>query len=166
MTTPLGIGVSLHVISLPVARAVLRGEPTADLGLPWHPDYPLTDTVMGLRLLMDAHRAAGWSGTEVPRWWSHQIVVGGVVVGDIGFHGPPDGVGSVEIGYALVRAVWGRGLATAACRQLLALAWCDGARRVVADAAIDHPASRRVLIKSGFRPVTEQAFEQTFEIAR
>jgi RimJ/RimL family protein N-acetyltransferase len=65
----------------------------------------------------------------------------------------------VEIGYALVPAVHGRGIATAACQQLLAMAWRDGACAVVAEAAQDNPASRRVLTKAGFELRDDGVFE-------
>lgn len=155
-------GVALRAISLPTARALLRGERVDPGPVGWHPDYPLADTVTGLRLLIDAHQAAGWPGEPRPVWWLYQVVAGGEVVGDIGFHGPPDADGTVEIGYALVRPAWGRGIATAACRELLGIAWRAGATRVVADAAADNPASRRVLIKAGFR----SGGAETFEIER
>jgi RimJ/RimL family protein N-acetyltransferase len=151
------VEVRLRPMPLATATALLsdpgsdRADPLDD-GPAWHPDYPLTDTIVGLRLLMDAHRLAGWDGSLMPRWWIHQIVADGEVVGDIGFHGPASEDGTVEIGYALVEAVHGRGIATAACADVLEKAWSDGARTVIAETEPDNVASRRVLIKNGFRP--------------
>ena len=128
------------------------GAPPPELG--WHPDYPTEDTFIALGLLKLAHDAAGSSGSAGP-WWLHQIVVraGGddVVVGDIGFHGPPEpGPRTVvEIGYAIVPAWQGRGVATRACALLLEQAWRNGADLVQAEA--ENPASRAVLLKCGFR---------------
>jgi RimJ/RimL family protein N-acetyltransferase len=119
----------------------------------------LADTLVGLSLLTVAHRAAGWDASAIPTWWIHQIVAGGLVVGDIGFHGPPSSDGVVEIGYALVAVVHGRGIATAACRRLLAVAWRDGASAVLAEAASDNAASRRVLVKAGFVLRDDGVFE-------
>jgi RimJ/RimL family protein N-acetyltransferase len=148
----------LHPMSLATARGLLTGRRVID-GPPWHPAYPLADTLVGLSLLSQAHRADGWDGTVIPRWWIHQVVADGMVVGDIGFHGPVSADGEVEIGYALVDAVHGRGIATSACRAVLQVAWRDAAAAVVAEAAADNVASRRVLVKSGFRLRDDGVFE-------
>jgi RimJ/RimL family protein N-acetyltransferase len=152
------VAVRLHPMALSTARGLLRGERVVD-GPPWHPAYPLAETLIGVSLLSDVHRAAGWDGRAIPAWWIHQVVSEGVVVGDIGFHGPPDSDGVVEIGYALVGAARGLGVASAACAQVLGVAWRDGAARVIARAAADNPASRRVLVKSGFTLCGDEVFE-------
>jgi RimJ/RimL family protein N-acetyltransferase len=158
-----GPDVWLRPMPLETAAALLRGERVGADAPPWHPDYPLADTVVGVRLLTEAHRLSGWSGSSIPRWWIHQIVADGTVVGDIGFHGPPapdaPGAAVVEIGYALVDEVHGRGIATDALCRLLALARRDGAAAVVAEADPDNVASRRVLAKAGFRPRADGVFE-------
>ena len=151
--------VRLRSMPLATATALLGGDPISDDGPPWHPDYPLADTLVGLRMLTDAHRFAGWDGSALPRWWIHQIVADGVVVGDIGFHGPASEDGIVEIGYALVEALHGRGIATAACAEVLEVAWTDGARTVIAETEPDNVASRRVLIRCGFVPRPDGVFE-------
>lgn len=156
--TALTPDVRLQPMSLATAAGLMRGQRVVD-GPPWHPAYPLADTLIGVTLLTDAHRASGWDGAQIPAWWIHQVVADGVVVGDMGFHGPPSPDGMVEIGYALVDAVHGRGIATAACRQVLALAWRDGAGAVRAEAAADNLASRRVLVKAGFAPRDDGVFE-------
>jgi RimJ/RimL family protein N-acetyltransferase len=152
------VEVRLHPMSLATAAGLVEGRRVV-VGPPWHPAYPLPDTLVGVRLLVDAHRAAGWEASVVPPWWIHQVVADGVVVGDIGFHGPPSVDGVVEIGYALVEPVHGRGIATAACLRLLSLAWRDGAAAVVAEATPDNPASRRVLAKAGFVLRDDGVFE-------
>ena len=85
-----------------------------------------------------------------------------MVVGDIGFHGPPEPGprAVVEIGYAIVPAWQGQGVATRACALLLEQAWRNGADLVQAEAA--NPASRAVLLKCGFRP----RHGKWFEVAR
>ncbi len=150
--------VRLHPMSLDTACGLLRGQRVVD-GPPWHVAYPLADTLVGVAMLTEAHRAAGWAGSEIPAWWIHQVVVDGVVVGDMGFHGPASAEGVVEIGYALVEAVHGRGLATVGCRQLVERAWTDGASAVRADAADGNLASRRVLVKAGFVARDDGVFE-------
>jgi RimJ/RimL family protein N-acetyltransferase len=58
-----------------------------------------------------------------------------------------DGVGDPEVGYWIAREFWGRGVASSALQQLLAL---EPRRPLVAHVATHNPASRRVLEKCGF----------------
>lgn len=77
-----------------------------------------------------------------------------VVVGEIG--GALTGPGTVEIGYAVVRSRWGRGIATEAVRELLnILRKCEGVERVVAHTPLSRPESVRVVEKAGFTFVRE-----------
>jgi GNAT superfamily N-acetyltransferase len=130
-----------------------RGRPCD--GLAWHPDYPTQDTFIALGLLRLAHDAAGGAVGASRAWWLSQIVVSAagddVVVGDIGFHGPPEPGPRVvvEIGYAVVPEWRGRGVATRACALILEEAWRNGADLVQAEA--ENPASQAVLRKCGFR---------------
>jgi ribosomal-protein-alanine N-acetyltransferase len=41
------------------------------------------------------------------------------LIGETGFHGPPDGSGTVEVGYSIAPAYRGRGLASEATRALI-----------------------------------------------
>ena len=57
-----------------------------------------------------------------------------------------------ELGFRIVRAAWGRGLATEGSRALIRQAFERlGARRVVAETMVVHAASRRVMEKAGMR---------------
>ncbi|GAA1832075.1 GNAT family N-acetyltransferase [Microlunatus capsulatus] len=135
------------------ARRLVAGEAaTAADAARWHPDYPQPDTVDALTMLLGAHGAMG-TLDGLPRWWVHEIRVDGRVVGDVGFHGPPAATGPVvvEIGYAVVPALRGQGVATRAVAQLLALAWRDGAAEVLAGTDEDNAASQGVLRANGFR---------------
>lgn len=60
--------------------------------------------------------------------------------------------GRVELGYWIVRARWGRGLATEAGKALVDLAASLGLTQLQASHFIDNPASGRVLEKLGFAP--------------
>jgi RimJ/RimL family protein N-acetyltransferase len=62
-----------------------------------------------------------------------------------------DGRGEVEIGWAVARDSWGRGLATELGRHALAAATEAGFERVVAFTRPDNLASRRVMEKLGLR---------------
>jgi len=156
--TTLAATVTLRPVTLLDAGRLLAGTCAGAEAEPdWHPEYPMAETVTGLRMLLATYRAVGWTGLAVPRWWMHHIVVAGQVSGDIGFHGPPcpDGPVVVEIGYDVVPARRGRGIATAACRQILQVAWDQGADAVEAEVDPGNPygpASSRVLAASGFDP--------------
>ena len=68
----------------------------------------------------------------------------GAVAGHAAVFGPPS---EREVTYAIGRAHWGRGVATAALAELIQL---EPARPLHADAAADNVGSLRVLEKCGF----------------
>ena len=78
------------------------------------------------------------------------------VVGHAGFHGPPDAVGMVEIGYAIVPEFRRRGYARAAVGQLMAYAAAHGARVVRASVSPENVASLALIRSYGFQHVGEQ----------
>lgn len=117
----------------------------------WHREYPLPDTIDAIAMLVAAHRAMLGTVSKSPSWWIHQIVVDGVVIGDIGFHGPPSPELAVEIGYSVVPAWRGRGIATRACALIVQQAWQDGADTVIAETDAGNVASQAVLLRNGFQ---------------
>lgn len=77
-----------------------------------------------------------------------------IVVGEIG--GAFTEPSTVEIGYAVVRSHWGRGIATEAVRELLhIIRKRSDVERVVAHTPLDRPESARVVEKAGFTFVRE-----------
>jgi [ribosomal protein S5]-alanine N-acetyltransferase len=104
----------------------------------WHPDYPRKDDV-------DASTMVG-DGTDP--WGPRHIVLDRLAVGSIGCFGPPVD-GETEIGYGLVEAVRGQGIATEALTALIAETQRAGVR-LRASVAPDNTASLRVLAKCGF----------------
>jgi len=111
----------------------------------WHPSFPRED---------DIDAAGLWHDGDP--WAPRSIVVDGVIVGSIGFFGPPDtgddGVAETEVGYGLVEEARGRGIATEALAALLAL--CDAAGvRVRASIAPDNAPSLAVAAKTGFTEI-------------
>ncbi|CAM5560662.1 N-acetyltransferase OS=Streptomyces alboniger OX=132473 GN=CP975_07940 PE=4 SV=1 [Streptomyces alboniger] len=106
------------------------------------------------KVRFDAHwtRMRGSSDVEV-----RTVLADGDVVGNAAVYGEP---GEREVTYWIDRAYWGRGLATAALRELLALV---PERPLYARAAADNVGSRRVLEKCGFRESTR---ERGFAAAR
>jgi RimJ/RimL family protein N-acetyltransferase len=93
------------------------------------------------RQAFDAQWARLRSSGDVVR----TILADGDVVGGAAVYGEP---GEREVTYWVDRAYWGRGVATAALRDMLAQV---PERPLYARAAADNAASRRVLEKCGFR---------------
>jgi RimJ/RimL family protein N-acetyltransferase len=150
----------LRLVPLPVevARQILTGKTRLETLSHWHPEYPLSDSIDAIAMVFAAHRVVGAAVDEAPAWWIHQIVVDGVVVGDIGFHGPPGPERAVEIGYSVVPAWRRRRVASRACDLILQQAWQDGAEVVVAETDHDNVASQAVLLGNGFQQRPDGVF--------
>jgi RimJ/RimL family protein N-acetyltransferase len=71
-------------------------------------------------------------------------------VGHCGFHGPPRALGRAEIGYTVFPAHRGQGFATEAAAALVAWAWEQGERTVVASVPPSNLPSLAVVRKVGF----------------
>ncbi|MFD3698094.1 GNAT family N-acetyltransferase [Streptomyces sp. NPDC058646] len=85
----------------------------------------------------------------------------GAVVGDAGFHGPPDAAGTVEIGYTVVPGRRRQGYGRAMLRALLARAAAEpGVRTVRATIRSDNTASLATIAGFGFTRVGEQGEER------
>ncbi|MFF3743765.1 GNAT family N-acetyltransferase [Streptomyces kronopolitis] len=96
------------------------------------------------------------------RWMARQAVVGDrSVLGHAGFHGPPDGVGMVEIGYAIAPEFRRRGYARSTVAELLRRAATEPAVTTVrATIAPDNVASLATISGFGFVEVGEQWDEE------
>jgi len=94
----------------------------------------------------DAH----WKRIRASEDVLRTVLVDGDVVGSAAVYGEP---GEREVTYWIERAHWGRGIATAALRELVAQV---PERPLYARAAADNAGSLRVLQKCGFR-VTARA---------
>lgn len=152
-----GPEVRLSRIPVAVARGLVSG--TLERPDDWHPEFPADGTLNAAHMLLATYEALELDPGRTP-WWFFAVVVGGVVVGDAGFHGPPpaEGAAQVEIGYQVVPACRGRGIATRACALLLEHAWAHGAEVVRAEVEPVNPdgaASRAVLRANGFRATAE-----------
>jgi RimJ/RimL family protein N-acetyltransferase len=66
-----------------------------------------------------------------------------------------DGTAVLELAWAVIPDVWGRGIATSIGHEALVLAAARGAREVVALTRMDNLASRRVMGKLGMVPIRE-----------
>ncbi len=95
-----------------------------------------------------------------------------LAVGRAGFHGPPDGDGRVEVGYAIDPAHRRRGYARAALELMLDRAAHDPQVRVVrASVSPTNLASRNLVQQYGFVEVGEQwddedGLETVYELTR
>ncbi len=88
-----------------------------------------------------------------------------ILIGETGFHGPPDGSGKLEVGYSIVPDYRGRGFAFEATRALIDQALSQpGVRRIVAECLDDNVASLRVLEKLGMRRVGSAGEMLRFEL--
>jgi [ribosomal protein S5]-alanine N-acetyltransferase len=75
----------------------------------------------------------------------------GLVIGTLGFKGPPDESGFIEVGYSIVTSQWRRGFASEAVAALLKCARLDPrVRGFRAHTLANDPASGGVLRKNGF----------------
>jgi len=87
-----------------------------------------------------------------------------VVVGDAGFHGPPDGGGRAEVGYRVVSPHRRHGYAEEAVRGLMSWASAGhGITRFRATISPDNIASLNLIRKLGFTPAGGQHDDQRGE---
>ena len=144
--------VDLWEVPAGLARVLADPEAEGPDSKSWAKGYPLPGTRMGARNLVRQAEAAG-SG-DLGQWGMYQIILRetGEVIGDIGFHGPPDEAGTVEIGYSVVEQYRGRGLAGESAVAICGLTWSrPEVSRIIAQTDEDNAASAGVLRHAGFR---------------
>jgi GNAT superfamily N-acetyltransferase/Fe-S-cluster containining protein len=171
---------ALVPVSVPLAQAELNDTAlfSALLGATVPDDWPpdeLSDARLIFLCLLEANPAwIGWLGWyavnlgasgDGPGESGHESEAGiGAVpgqrlpdpptlVGSVGFKGPPDPEGVVEIGYSILPAYQGRGLATEMTAALVQWAAEQGARLVQAQVKPVNTASIRVLERLGFQEI-------------
>ena len=149
-----------------LARAAL--EDRAKLGLMLGARVPVTwpgaDFARMLeRLAEGGERASLWA--EQTRLIVHEE--DRTLIGETGFHGPPDRSGTVEVGYSIVPDYRGRGFAFEATRALIdeALARPEVCR-ITAACHDDNAASLKVLEKLGMHFVGATGDTLRFELRR
>jgi ribosomal-protein-alanine N-acetyltransferase len=143
---------SLRPIGAAAAVALTTDRPLAAelLGASLPPDWPLPDMLEALPILAtgsDAHPFGAWA-----------IVERGsrTVVGDAGFHGPPDAEGLVELGYSVLPQHRRLGYASEAAAAIVAWAAArPGVRAITAECDAGNTASIRTLERLGFSRVGE-----------
>ncbi len=131
----------LHCLSNEEARALHAGEPLP--GWTYAEGYPLPDTRDGVGFVL----------RHGVREFGFHLVVrreDGLVVGEIGFVGPPRD-GAVTIGYAIVPSARRQGYATEAICALAGWAFEQpGVEEIRAQTLPDNEASIRTLLRAGF----------------
>jgi RimJ/RimL family protein N-acetyltransferase len=138
--------VTLQPVTRRMAQAVLDGGPSTGT----FADGARHDRIPGAMAAAIRDIDSGGAAAPPTVWF---VVRGadGRIVGDIGTHGPPDGEGCVEIGYALAPSVRGMGIGAAAVAALVSrLAATPGIRQLTAVTGAGNTASRRLLEGQGF----------------
>ncbi|MEO8435133.1 MAG: GNAT family N-acetyltransferase [Pyrinomonadaceae bacterium] len=93
---------------------------------------------------------------DIAGWWTYLFIhhEDNALIGHGGFKGKPNEAGMVEIGYALVPAYRGRGLATEAAQGLMEYAFSDHRVKTVDAHTLAEPnPSTRVLERLGLKQV-------------
>lgn len=142
----------LWTVSPEVARlaVVSRKKAGERLGLEISRDWPSRDLREALpelgRFVEHNPEAACWG------IWLIVHAAARMVIGDIGFRGPADQTGTLEIGYSVVPGFRQQGFASEAAGALAQ--WAFGqpeVRRIIARCRMDNLGSIRVLERTGFR---------------
>ena len=153
-----GPRVRLEPIDPQLAGAMLAGVPGPDLA--WADGFPMTPVLGIARVIAAASEPLG-------PFLAYVVVSGadGTAIGDVGFHGPPSAEGELEIGYALVPAARGAGLAGEAVGLLIAWAQSQpGVRAITARVDQGNVASERLLTRLGFASDGEDDGRQRFSL--
>ncbi|MGW9450968.1 GNAT family N-acetyltransferase [Streptomyces sp. NPDC055632] len=151
----------LHPLTVDVAERIVARTPLA--GDLWAEGYPQDGDVRGCGGFLRGVAERGDPG--VFRAYEIRLPESGLAVGGIGFHGPPDEVGVVTVGYGIVPGARGKGYASEALRALLKIARVAGVAGVKGDADLDNPASHRVMEAAGMRCVAESDGLRHFYLA-
>lgn len=144
--------VELQQVPLGLARVLADPEADDSGSRSWAHGYPLPGTRVAARNFIRQAEVAGGGGNG--QWGMFEIILRetGEVIGDIGFHGPPDEAGTVEIGYSIVEQYRGRGLVGESAVAICGLAWSrPEVTRIIAQTEAGNVASAGVLRHAGFR---------------
>jgi ribosomal-protein-alanine N-acetyltransferase len=104
-------------------------------------------------------------GAEPTRLIVHEV--DRTLIGETGFHGPPDESGTVEVGYSIVPDYRGQGFALEATRALIDEAFArPDVCRITAACLDDNVASLKVLERLGMRLVGATGETLRFELRK
>jgi RimJ/RimL family protein N-acetyltransferase len=144
--------VELRQVPEGLARVLANPDADDPDSRSWAHGYPLPGTRVAARNFVQ-QAEAGAEGRN-GQWGMFQIILRetGEVIGDIGFHGPPDDAGTVEIGYSIVEQYRGRGLVGESAVAICGLTWSrPEVTRIIARTEEGNAASAGVLRHAGFR---------------
>ncbi|MFK4065831.1 GNAT family N-acetyltransferase [Streptomyces sp. NPDC029674] len=163
-----------NAASLPAGPLALRELPPAacaDLaaggtgGLTWLDGGPFTGTRKAAEMMKKAYA----SGVHRSEWGLYALVrtADELAVGGMGFHGPPDDDGCVEVGYDLVETARGHGYATLALRALSE--WALTHPEVTSLLAVttpDNTPSQRVATRAGYTRLPDRDTNHAYGLRR
>jgi RimJ/RimL family protein N-acetyltransferase len=155
-----GERVRVEPIDSRMAHAMLAGAPQADLA--WAEGFPMTPVLAIARVIAEAPGPLG-------PFLAYVIVSqsDGKAIGDAGFHGPPSFDGELEVGYALVPAARGMGLAGEAVELLIEWARRQpGVHTITARVDPGNAPSERLLARLGFERDGEREGLRRFVLRR
>jgi ribosomal-protein-alanine N-acetyltransferase len=154
----------LTLVAPELARAALedRARLGRMLGVHIPQTWPGSDFARMLpRIARGSERAS--PGAEPTRLIVH--TTDRTLIGETGFHGPPDESGTVEVGYSIIPAYRGQGFASEATRVLIDGALSrPGIHRIIAECLDDNVASLKVLEKLGMKRVDSAGGTLRFEL--
>jgi RimJ/RimL family protein N-acetyltransferase len=142
-------------------RALLEGRPFGERR--WAEGYPLDGSLVAVAMQLDLEQR----GVQRDPFCHYQVVLAedDLVIGDIGFHTPPDDLGEVSVGFGIVPVARGRGYAREALRAVLDWALDrPEVRSVHADTDLVNLASQRVLLGAGMELVADEGDRKVYEI--
>ena len=128
--------------------------------LTWPPEHNDANTRDWMRALLAAH-------PDEPGYGFWYILADDRLVGICGYKGPPDAMGTVEIGYSVIQAEQCKGYGSAATAILVTRAFQDGRVWSVAGETLPElEASQKVMIRNGFGLVGSRPDADLGEILR
>ncbi|MGW0535967.1 GNAT family N-acetyltransferase [Streptomyces sp. NPDC003032] len=159
---PAGPALALREVS-PAAAADLAAGGTG--GLTWIEGGPFGGTRGAAGRTAKAYAA----GVHRPEWGMYVLVrtEDELAVGAMGFHGPPDDEGCVEVGYDLAEAARGRGYAATALRALAE--WALARPEVTSVLGLVDPSnapSQAVLGRAGFERLEDRGNALAYGLRR
>jgi RimJ/RimL family protein N-acetyltransferase len=137
----------LHPYTDLEAKRVVAGTPLSREV--WDRDYPLEEEHDMLRAALLERSVDGrpFGMYQVRR------ISDGAVIGGIGFFGPPDEFGAVEIRFGIVPSATGSNLAAEAISALVDVARDNGADFLIASTTVANVAAQSSLLAGGLREI-------------
>jgi RimJ/RimL family protein N-acetyltransferase len=144
------------------AQAVIDGDRE---GQAWSPGFPRDDDRDIALMVVASESQDRMAFSFGPRQMIDRET--GLVVGALGFFGPPAADGRLTLGYGVAAEVEGRGLTTEAVRALIAYGWEQPeVTHIWADTEPANIGSQRVMQKAGMTRVPSEGSLYAYAIRR